>query len=96
MARAWHVAPGVFYGERAADLPWTDQDRTWALALAEVEAGECHECKQPLDEAINEDAQWTAPPPIRCHACTAIAVRAAQYTEAKHPHALRYHATRGA
>lgn len=96
MARAWGVAPGVFYGERAANSEWTDKDRTWALALAEVESGECSECPQPLDEAFDGSVVWECPPPMRCHSCTAVADRASQYHDTPHASALRFHPVRRA
>jgi len=85
----------VFYGERAADLPWTDQDRTWALALAEVEDSECPDCHQPLAEAMDASVPWESPPPARCHSCTAVAERSRAYHDTPHAHALRFTVTRG-
>lgn len=84
----------MFYGERAADSAWSDRDRTWALALAEVESNECHDCHQPLDEAFDGSIEWDSPPPARCHACTAVAERAKQYQDTPHAHALRFRAVR--
>ena len=60
---------------------WLPEDRAWALALLEVEADCCPECRQPWDEATdpaNEEAYRADL--IRCHACTtsAQAVRAYQ------------------
>lgn len=65
-----------------------------AMALAEVESGECHECHQPLDEAFDPNVAWSSPPPARCHACTAVAERAKAYLDTPHAHALRFHAVR--
>jgi hypothetical protein len=53
---------------------WLPEDRAWALALLNVEADCCPECRQPWSEATdraNEEAYRAEL--IRCHACTASA-----------------------
>jgi hypothetical protein len=60
---------------------WLDEDRHWALALAEVEADSCPDCGQPWSEATdskNEEAYRAHL--VRCHACSISAktVRASQ------------------
>jgi hypothetical protein len=85
------VSPTVFYGGEPLTR-WTDQDRLWALGLAEVEADECEQCGQSLQRSTDPSTEdgWVSPPPIRCHACTALADRVEKYGEAKHPRALRF------
>lgn len=82
---------------------WTEHDRSLAVALTLHEATLCSGCGHPVEESTSEDAdpssrgsQWhyEAPPPHRCHACTAVAERQADYIEADAPHALRYRAVR--
>jgi hypothetical protein len=68
----------VFLGRVVAEGEplWLDEDRYWALALAEVEADACPDCGQPWSEATargNEGA-YTADL-VRCHACAISAKR---------------------
>ena len=53
---------------------WLPEDRAWALALMEVEADSCPECRQPWHEAtdIKNEFAYRAEV-IRCHACTTSA-----------------------
>jgi hypothetical protein len=51
---------------------WTDQDRAWALALAQVEAEVCPDCRRPWAEASDPDNEYAYVGEIaRCHACAA-------------------------
>jgi hypothetical protein len=50
---------------------WTDDDRTWAVALLEEEAEQCGGCGAPLEETTdpaNEHRYTSAI--VRCHRCT--------------------------
>lgn len=82
----------MFYGGEPL-TPWSDQDRAWALGLAAVEADECDGCGQSIERSTSPDTEglWDAPPPHRCHACTALAERIGAYREAKYPQALRFY-----
>jgi hypothetical protein len=53
---------------------WLDEDRDWALALAEVEAGACPDCGQDWEQASDpaNESRWGAQL-ARCHACAAAA-----------------------
>ncbi|NUP23602.1 MAG: hypothetical protein HOZ81_47610 [Streptomyces sp.] len=67
------VAPG--------EAAWTEEDRAWALALAEVEADTCPDCGQPWSESTDaaNEFEYRAEL-IMCHACATSAktVRAHQ------------------
>lgn len=77
--------------ERAPGDRWTVKDRLLALALQGYEDDLC-ECGHPRSESMDPDneGRYSAPPPSRCHACTAIERRSEQYKEAKAPRALRF------
>jgi len=55
-----------------------------------------HSCGHSLEESTAEDAEgaYRVDPPTRCHACTAIAIKQAEYTETPQREALLWHATR--
>lgn len=58
------VAPG--------DPLWLDEDRSWALALAEVERDSCPDCGHPWSEASAEENEFDYEVALlRCHACAA-------------------------
>lgn len=60
---------------------WTEEDRAWALALAEVEADTCPDCGQPWSEATAPENEFEYEADlILCHSCAASAkaVRAHQ------------------
>lgn len=61
---------------------WLAEDRAWALALLEVEADACPECRQPWGEATDakNEFAYTAEL-IRCHACTASAQAVKAYQD---------------
>jgi hypothetical protein len=75
---------------------WDEAERGWMLALAVVEADRCPGCGGALSETTDPDSEgsYRVPEPDRCHRCTAIAQRQDGYREAKHNHALLYHAER--
>lgn len=75
---------------------WDTGDRKWALALLELEADTCGGCGGPLTETTDADAEfgYEVPAPHRCHRCTALAVKRAEYREANHPEALIFTARR--
>ncbi|MBM9621032.1 hypothetical protein [Streptomyces zhihengii] len=51
---------------------WTDEDRSWALALADVERDVCPDCGHPWSEASAPDSEWAYTAELlRCHACAA-------------------------
>lgn len=61
---------------------WLDEDRAWAMALAEVEADECPDCHQPWSETSLPTAEGTyLTEVIRCHACAAGATRLHAYQQ---------------
>lgn len=72
MGRA--IAPG--------EALWLEEDRAWALALAQVETDCCPDCKQPWSEAskIENEFDYSAEL-LRCHACAAGARKAHAYQE---------------
>jgi len=77
------VPRSVFLGRVVADGEplWLEEDRAWALALAQVEADSCPECGQPWVEATDRDNEFAYKAElIRCHSCTtsAMAVQAYQ------------------
>lgn len=84
---------------------WSEHDYSTALALTLYEAGLCSGCGHPVAESQAKaadpndpdgDYHYEAPVPSRCHACTAVAARAAEYSgdEVKHAQALRFRAER--
>ena len=73
----------VFLGRVVApgEPLWLREDRAWALALLEVEADACPECRQPWGEATAPDNEFAYRATlVRCHACATSAktVRAHQ------------------
>lgn len=56
----------------AGEPLWLDDDRAWALALAQVEAEACPDCGRPWDEASDPANEYAYHAQIaRCHACAA-------------------------
>lgn len=55
-----------------------------------------HSCGHTLDESASPDAEgrYVVDPPTRCHACTALEIKQADYTEVKHPAALMWRVRR--
>lgn len=73
----------VFMGRVIGDGEslWLDEDRSWALALLELEADSCPDCGQPWGEATDINSEFTYKAHlVKCHACgtSAKAVRAHQ------------------
>jgi hypothetical protein len=57
------VAPG--------ESLWTDDDRSWAVALLEEEGDQCGGCGSPLAETTDPDHDGMYRSSIvRCHRCT--------------------------
>jgi hypothetical protein len=65
------------------------------LALAEYR-DDLHSCGHPLSDTTDPSAEgrYTAPLPIRCHACDAIEIKQEEYKEATRPRALLWRAER--
>jgi hypothetical protein len=88
-------------GRMVASRPepeWDDQERGWMLALADLEAGECHGCGGDLEETTDpeNDGRYAVGTPIRCHKCTALAIAKenhAKQGEVRHPEALMWPAS---
>lgn len=55
-------------------LDWPDDDRTWALALHALERDTCPQCRQPLSESLDPEAEgrYTAEEVGMCHACEVL------------------------
>jgi len=53
---------------------WDEESRSWALALAQYEAGLCPACGQPMSvcQAPENEGMFEAEPPIRCFSKTAL------------------------
>lgn len=72
MGRA--VAPG--------EPLWLDEDRAWALALAEVEKDCCPDCGHPWSEASAAENEFEYDVSLlRCHACAAGARKSKHFQE---------------
>lgn len=55
---------------------WLPEDRAWAMALLHVEADTCPDCNTPWGQATDPEREFGYDAEvIRCHACTASAVR---------------------
>lgn len=65
------------------DAAWTEEDLGYGKAHRRNELGRCPGCKLPLDETTNPDNEgaYEAPPPTRCHACTPMEHRKAEYLQ---------------
>lgn len=77
-ARAWGVPRSVFLGRvvGSGEPLWLPEDRWWALALLEVECGQCRDCGQPLDESTHADSEFAYDASVsRCHGCSAASRR---------------------
>ncbi len=77
------------------EVEWDDEQQSWALALDlyESQLGPCGHYL-PHTTAADAEGRYVAPEPTRCHACTATAVRSAEYKDSPQNHALLYHAER--
>lgn len=81
-ARAWGVPRSVFLGRvvGAGEPLWLPEDRWWALALAQVEAGTCRDCGHPLAETTPASSEDTYDADLtRCHGCVGAAKRVAAH-----------------
>lgn len=62
---------------------WLDEDRAWALALAEVERDACPGCGHPWSETSASDSEDTYDVTLlRCHACAAGASASRRFQQA--------------
>jgi hypothetical protein len=78
-------------------VEWDETEQGWMLALAEYRADRCPGCSGQLSETTAEDAEraFVGEPPHRCHKCTAIAIKQAEYQKtAPWPQALLWSARR--
>lgn len=72
MGRA--VAPG--------EPLWLEEDRQWALALWEVEADACPDCRKPWGEVTDPAHEGRyATELVTCHACAASAAAVRKHEE---------------
>jgi hypothetical protein len=80
------------------EVEWDEVEQTWMLALQYYRDGLCPACGRPVDVCQNPDNEmkWTSPPPVRCHATTAVRERQDAQTSGKvkprHADALLYRA----
>jgi hypothetical protein len=93
------VPRSVFLGRVVAEGEplWLDEDRYWALALAEVEADACPDCGQPWGEATaKENEEGYQAHLVKCHACSmsAKSVRAYQSKNNSDTDGLHVHVER--
>lgn len=75
----------VFLGRvvSAGEPLWLDEDRAWALALADVEADSCPDCKRPWSETSSPESEGTYQAEVlRCHACSAGATKLHSFEKA--------------
>lgn len=65
------------------DAEWTDEDLAWAQAKRRNDADACPKCGLPLAETTDPDneGEYEAPLPSRCHACTPREHRMDEYRE---------------
>jgi hypothetical protein len=105
VARAWGVPLSEFMGKvrvtqhfsqtgsitgYSETQTWTEEDRQYALALAQYEAECCPNCKEPLEETskAENEFRYRAEVPIRCHRCTATEIATDEAQSRPHPAAL--------
>jgi len=71
---------------------WSETDRLLAMALRLYEDGLCPGCGQQIRYAMDPALAefWTTMPPVRDHACTALAEAQDGVKDSRHPHALRH------
>jgi hypothetical protein len=84
-ARAWGVPRSIFLGRPMpgpGEVLWLPEDRWWALALLEAEAGLCGDCGFPLAESTHADHEYSYDASVtKCHACLAGARRVTAHQE---------------
>jgi len=75
---------------------WSDEDVAWLLALAEYRDRRCPSCGGDLEECTAPEAEggFEVPPPMRCHAKTALEIAQAEYTDTPQPGALLWRVKR--
>jgi hypothetical protein len=81
-ARAWSVPRSIFLGRvvGAGEPLWLPEDRWWALALAEVEAGTCRDCGHALAETTSAGSEDAYDAEVtKCHGCVGAAKRVAAF-----------------
>lgn len=70
----------IFLGRpwpQAGEALWLAEDRWWALALLEAEAGVCRECGMVLAESTDGGHEYAYDAQVvACHGCKAAARRA--------------------
>lgn len=87
-------------GQRRPGQTWTDEDALLLQALTYYESQTCSGCGHPMWESMDpaNEGRYTTQPPVRCHACTAVAVAVKPYEDAAEkgtltaPGALRFSA----
>lgn len=80
---------------------WLEDDRSWALALLELEADVCPSCGHPTSESHDPGAEGAyVAEAVRCWACYAAETRAAEWSEAaeerRHTAGVRFQTRRRA
>lgn len=72
---------------------WLPEDRWWALALLEMEAGTCRDCGQPTAESTSKDNEFAyVAQALQCHGCVAVAQRVRAIREGvEHVDGLQIH-----
>lgn len=73
------------------DAEWTAEDLAWAQAKHRNDADICPACRLPLSETTDPDneGEYEAPLPVRCHSCTPLEHRKEEYRES--PPGLLFH-----
>jgi hypothetical protein len=69
------------------EVEWDEQTRDVVLGLAGYKDTLCSLCGRPAHVCQNPDDQfnWVTPPPIRCHATTAVLMQQTGFTEETNP-----------
>lgn len=97
------VPLSVLRGIRLPGQRWTEHDYSLHVALTLYEQSLCTGCGHPIHEAQDAAADpnsrggghhYEVPEPVRCHACTALAVKTQAYEKAEQSAALRFSAVR--
>ena len=73
-------------------MEWDEEQQATMLALAMVRQATCDGCGGHLPDTTAPEAEgaYVADAPLRCHCCTAIAIKAEQYRDAAQAHTLRF------
>jgi hypothetical protein len=69
------------------EVEWDEASRDMVLGKAGYEDSLCPLCKRPSHVCQDPDTQdrWYSPPPIRCHATTAVMAKQQSFTEETNP-----------